>query len=59
MRKNRKLSFEELVRENKLEILKNEEELDKIERKIEERQLKRLNNSKNVNGLPVYIFFCL
>ncbi|MCU9593980.1 FbpB family small basic protein [Caldibacillus thermolactis] len=42
MRKNRKLSFEELVRENKLEILKNEEELDKIERKIEERQLKKV-----------------
>ena len=40
--KNRKLSFEELVRENKLEILKNEEELDKIERKIEERQLKKV-----------------
>ncbi len=42
LRKNRKLSFEELVRENKLEILKNEEELDKIERKIEERQLKKV-----------------
>lgn len=35
------MSFEELVRENKLEILKNEEELDRIERKIEERQLKK------------------
>jgi Fur-regulated basic protein B len=42
LRKNRKLSFEELVRENKLEILKNEEQLDKIERKIEERQLKKV-----------------
>ena len=42
MRKNRKLSFEELVRENKLEILKNEEELDKIERTLEERQLKKV-----------------
>lgn len=35
------MSFEELVRENKLEILENEEELDRIERKIEERQLKK------------------
>lgn len=41
MRKHRKMSFEELVRENKLEILENEEELDRIERKIEERQLKK------------------
>lgn len=41
LRKHRKMSFEELVRENKLEILKNEEELDRIERKIEERQLKK------------------
>ncbi|NCU18541.1 FbpB family small basic protein [Bacillus sp. P1(2020)] len=40
MKKNRKMSFEELVRENKLEILKSEEELDRIERKIEERQLR-------------------
>ncbi|WP_312854669.1 FbpB family small basic protein [Pallidibacillus pasinlerensis] len=40
LKKNRKMSFEELVRENKLEILKSEEELDRIERKIEERQLR-------------------
>ena len=41
MRKIRKLSFSDLVNENKLEILKNEKELERIERKIEERQIEK------------------
>lgn len=41
LRKNRKISLEELIKENKLEILNNQKELDRIERKIEERQLKK------------------
>lgn len=42
MRKNRKRSFSELVLENKLEIMKNKEEMERIERKIEEKRLKRV-----------------
>jgi len=40
MRKNKKLSFSDLVLENKLEILKNQEELEKIEKKLEEKRTK-------------------
>jgi hypothetical protein len=41
MRKNRKRSFSELVIENRLEILKSKEEMERIERKIEEKRLKK------------------
>ncbi len=37
MRKFRKRSFTELVNENRLEILKNEEEMEKIEKRLEEK----------------------
>jgi len=41
MRKIRKLSFSDLVNENKLEILKNKEELERIERLIEEKRMEK------------------
>lgn len=41
MRKNRKRSFSELVLENKLEILKNQKALEEIEKRLEERHLKK------------------
>ncbi len=41
MRKIRKLSFLDLVNENKLEILKNKEELERIERLIEEKRMEK------------------
>ena len=41
MRKIRKLSFSDLVNENKLEILKNKEELERIERLIEEKHMEK------------------
>lgn len=41
MRRNRKLSFTDLVNENKIEILKNEKEMEMIERKIEEKRIKK------------------
>jgi len=41
MRKIRKMSFSDLVNENKLEILKNQEELERIERKIEEKRMEK------------------
>ncbi len=37
MRKKRKLTFNELVLENKLQILKDQEILERIEKKIEEK----------------------
>lgn len=37
MKKFRKRSFTELVNENRLEILKNEEEMEKIEKRLEEK----------------------
>jgi hypothetical protein len=39
MRKPRKRSFEELVAENKLQLLRDREALDKIEVKLEEKRL--------------------
>ncbi|MCM3601446.1 FbpB family small basic protein [Robertmurraya korlensis] len=39
MRKPRKRSFEELVAENKLQLLRDREALDKIEAKLEEKRL--------------------
>ncbi|AYA76374.1 MULTISPECIES: FbpB family small basic protein [Robertmurraya] len=39
MRKPRKRSFEELVAENKLQLLRDQEALDKIEAKLEEKRL--------------------
>lgn len=41
LRKSRKRSFSELVIENKLQILKDQDEMEKIERKIEEKRMKR------------------
>ena len=45
MRKIRKLSFSDLVNENKLEILKNKEELERIERLIEEKRMDKAQKS--------------
>lgn len=39
MRKPRKRSFEELVAENKLQLLRDRDALDKIEAKLEEKRL--------------------
>ncbi|WP_391557958.1 FbpB family small basic protein [Robertmurraya sp.] len=39
MRKPRKRSFEELVAENKLQLLRDQEALDKIEARLEEKRL--------------------
>ncbi|MCU9614685.1 FbpB family small basic protein [Caldibacillus lycopersici] len=44
MRKNRKRSFSDLVNEAKLEILKNQDEIEKIERKLEEKRAEKVNN---------------
>jgi hypothetical protein len=41
MRNRRKRSFSDLVNENKLEILKNRDALEKIERKWEEKHIKK------------------
>lgn len=41
MRKHRKRSFSDLVNENKLEIMRNQGELEKIERKLEEKHVKK------------------
>ncbi len=46
MRKLRRRTFTELVNENKLEILKNEEEMEKIEKKLEERYTKHLKKAQ-------------
>lgn len=40
MRRTRKISFEELVKENKDLLLKDKKELEKIERRLEEKHLK-------------------
>lgn len=42
MRRTRKISFEELVKENKDMLLKDKKELEKIERRLEEKHLKDL-----------------
>jgi len=39
MRKPRKRSFQELVAENKLQLLRDQEALDKIEAKLENKRL--------------------
>ncbi|MEH6944535.1 FbpB family small basic protein [Bacillus sp. JJ722] len=41
MKKRRKLSFEDLVLENKNELLKDMKALERIERKLEERHLEK------------------
>ncbi|WP_202077029.1 FbpB family small basic protein [Caldalkalibacillus salinus] len=41
MRKSRKVSFEELVVENKREILNNKEELSRIEERLEGKRVKK------------------
>ncbi|WP_368987175.1 FbpB family small basic protein [Caldifermentibacillus hisashii] len=41
MRKSRNRSFSELVKQNKSQILKDQEIMEKIERKIEEKQIKK------------------
>ncbi|MEG6535029.1 FbpB family small basic protein [Caldibacillus thermoamylovorans] len=41
MGKSRNRSFSELVKQNKLQILKDQEIMEKIERKIEEKQIKK------------------
>lgn len=41
MRKPRKRSFEELVLENKLQLLRDQEALDKIEARLEEKRLEK------------------
>ncbi|ANB57268.1 hypothetical protein GFC29_1060 [Anoxybacillus sp. B7M1] len=41
MRKNRKLTFEQLVLENKRQLLNDEKAMEEIEKKLEERMLKK------------------
>ncbi|WAA10895.1 FbpB family small basic protein [Fervidibacillus albus] len=41
MRKMKKRTFSELVHENKLEIMRNQGEMEKIERKLEEKHAKK------------------
>jgi hypothetical protein len=43
MRKSRKRSFEELVLENKEQLLKDQEALERIEERWEQRMLKKLD----------------
>ncbi|PAC37782.1 FbpB family small basic protein [Caldifermentibacillus hisashii] len=59
MGKSRNRSFSELVKQNKSQILKDQEIMEKIERKIEEKQIKkgRINFGKNVSVDIAYIFF--
>lgn len=42
MRRTRKIRFEDLVDENKKDLMNDKETLEKIERKVEEKRLKRL-----------------
>ena len=46
MRKLRRRTFAELVHENRLEILKSEEEMEKIEKKIEERYMQHFKQAQ-------------
>lgn len=41
LRKGRKRSFSELVSENKMQILKDQEIMEKIEKRIEEKRMKK------------------
>ncbi|MDN4523264.1 FbpB family small basic protein [Fictibacillus fluitans] len=41
MRKSRHASFKDLVTENKRELLSNQDEIERIEKKLEERHTKR------------------
>lgn len=43
MRKYRRRTFSELVQENKMEILKNQKELEKIEKMIENKRMEKTN----------------
>lgn len=45
MRKNKKVSFHELIKENKRELLNNPEALEKIEKRIDEKHYRRLKES--------------
>jgi hypothetical protein len=41
MRRTRKITFQELIMENKRQLLNDREAMEKIERKLEERMLKK------------------
>ncbi|PLT29341.1 FbpB family small basic protein [Peribacillus deserti] len=41
MKKRRKLSFEELVKENKRELLKDDKAMERIEQRLESRHLEK------------------
>ncbi len=43
MRKMKKMTFEELVLENKKELMKDQEALDKLEERVEQRLLDKLS----------------
>ena len=43
MRKMKKMTFEELVLENKKELMKDQEALDKLEERVEQRMLDKLS----------------
>ncbi|PLR69870.1 MULTISPECIES: FbpB family small basic protein [Bacillaceae] len=43
MRKIKKLTFEELVQENKRELLKDEEAINRLEERVEQRLLNKLS----------------
>ncbi|MEK3808813.1 FbpB family small basic protein [Bacillus sp. FSL H8-0547] len=43
MRKMKKMTFEELVFENKKELMKDQEALDKLEERVEQRLLDKLS----------------
>lgn len=45
LRKLRKRSFEELVQENKKKLLEDQEALEKIEDRLEQKRLKRVNEA--------------
>ncbi|WP_413785556.1 FbpB family small basic protein [Cytobacillus sp. IB215665] len=42
LRKIKKVTFEELVRENKKELLKDQEALEKIELKLEQKMIRKI-----------------
>lgn len=41
MRRPRKRSFDQLILENKIQLMQNEEELEKIEKRLEDKHLKK------------------
>lgn len=45
MRKNKKVSFQELIKENKRELLNNPEAIERIEKRIDDKHYRRLKEN--------------